>query len=127
MVVAGFWAMFCLTAAMLAVAMHSGYRGRRRRHLAAAPVALLCLAGAILLAEQMARARLFPPEPMRIHLVFAKLGVLLVVPVVVTGLLLWRAPRWRRWHRLAVFLFLAGVLAATGTGIWVFSQSVPRA
>lgn len=125
-VVTAFWVSFVVTLLAIAAALTSGWLRRRRWHLVLAPVAIAVLAVTIVLAEQMARARSFPPGPMHIHLAFAKTAALLVLPVIVTGLVLWRRDRWRRGHRLAVYLFLAVTITATCTGIWVFSLSMPR-
>jgi hypothetical protein len=86
---------------------------------------------AIVMAEQLGRARSFPQSEMRVHLVFAKTAAVLVLPVVITGVLLARARgsrvrTWRRAHRVCVIVFLAAALAATGTGVWVFSLSEVR-
>lgn len=124
---AAFWIAFVATLATLAGALWTGFRRRRRAHLLLGPVSLVCLAVAILLAERLASVRDFPREPLRIHLWFAKSGALLALPVIVTGLLLWRSPRWRVAHRVCVVLFVAVTLIATGTGLWIFSQSTPKA
>lgn len=87
---------------------------------------VLTLAVAIVFAELMARERVFPQEAMRVHLVFAKAAGFAVVPVVVTGLLLLRRPGVRRWHLRAVWLFLLLAAAATVTGVYAFTGSMPR-
>ncbi len=79
---------------------------------------------AILLTEKLARLYAFDPEVQRIHLIFAKAGGLLAIPVVLTGLLLWRKPGARRVHRLAVWIFVVATLLATATGVWMFSGAV---
>ena len=38
-----------------------------------------------------------------------------------TGIWLWRRPARRRWHRVSVFVWLTAVLAATGSGLWIFT------
>lgn len=125
-----FWAFFSATLAGLGATVWMGMRRRRRAHLLFAPMALALLAVTIFFAEQMARTRVFPADRMRIHLWFAKSAALLVLPVVVSGIVLARcpgpAPRARRAHRVCVGLFLVGAVAATGTGIWVFSLSRPQ-
>jgi hypothetical protein len=126
MIVLGFWVSFALTVVALALALVTGRRGRRRAHLVVGPLALVLLAIAILFAEKLASVRSFPPGALAVHLVFAKTGALLALPVIVTGLLLLRNPRWRRAHWCCVLLFLAGVLTATGTGAWVFARSTPQ-
>lgn len=126
MVLPLFWCMFVVTLAALGAALWSGLTARRRWHLWLGPLGLLSLAVTILLAERLARQRDFPPDVLRIHLFFAQAGALLALPVVVTGLALARNPRWRRWHRSAVIVFALVAVAATGTGIWMFSLSTPK-
>ena len=70
--------------------------------------------------EQLMRNYTFPPDELAFHLIFAKAGGLLVLPVVVTGIWLARSERARTFHRAAVVLWLVSVLAATGTGLWMF-------
>ena len=79
------------------------------------------------LTEELASAYEFPAEVKATHLMVAKAGGLLALPVIATGLWLWRDPRARVWHRVAVLLWLAIVLTATGTGLWMFSQGTLRA
>ena len=98
MIVLGFWVSFVLTVITLAVALVTGKRGQRRAHLVLAPISLVLLTITILFAEKLASVRTFPQAAMQVHLVFAKTGALLAVPVIVTGLLLWRDRRWRRAH-----------------------------
>jgi hypothetical protein len=121
-----FWTLFGATVLAMAAALASGWTRRRRLHLVAAPCALLLLAAAIVAAEALGAERVLPQGPLRIHLVFAKAGALLGLPVLATGIWLLRNPRARAWHLTAVLVFLAGVLAATATGIWMFAQSTPR-
>ncbi len=122
----GFWLSFGGTLVLLVVALVSGFRGRRRLHLWAGPLALVLLVVAILCTEALLRAYVFPAAALQFHLGFAKAGGLLALPVVVTGVWTWKRPAVRRWHRLAVLVFLAGALLATGTGLWLFAQAVPR-
>jgi Na+/H+-dicarboxylate symporter len=126
-----FWIAFGAALAALGAALLTGRARRRRLHLWVAPAALVLLGVAIVMAEQLGRARAFPPAQMRVHLVFAKAAACLVLPVVVSGVLLARARggkerRWRRAHGICVAVFLVAALAATGTGVWVFSLSTPR-
>jgi len=73
------------------------------------------------LTEELVRRYEFPPAALRTHLWFAKAGGLLALPVIATGVWLWRRPGARIWHRLAVVVWLVSVLAATGTGLWIFT------
>lgn len=121
-----FWVSACLAIAGLGVTYRAGRQRRRRLHVGMAIASMVALAVAIVLTELMARERDFPPEAMRVHLVFAKAAGFAVLPVVVTGVLLLRRPRVRRWHLRAVWLFLLLALAATVTGVYAFTGSVRR-
>jgi hypothetical protein len=58
--------------------------------------------------------------------VFAKAGGLMAIPVAISGIWLWRTERARRWHRIIVLLWLATVLTATATGLWMFSHGIVK-
>lgn len=124
--VPGFWVSFVVTLGLVSATVVLGLRRRRRPHLVLALTAIASLTVTIVLAERLGATRSFPPQILRVHLWFAKSATLALVPVVVTGVMLWRQPR-RRWlHRVAVLLFLALVVVATVTGTWMFSLSTPN-
>ena len=87
---------------------------------------ITALAFAIWFTEQLMRHYTFPADELAIHLVFAKAGGLMAIPVVVTGIWLWRSERARKWHRVMVFLWLASVVTATATGLWMFSLGTAK-
>jgi len=120
-----FWVFFSATLVALASALVTGLRRRRRLHLRLAPAALVLLVIAIVFAEQMGRTREFPPHEMSIHLMFAKSAAALVIPVVLSGLWLWRRGRGRRLHLICVVVFLLTTVTAASTGVWVYSLSTP--
>ena len=122
----GFWLAFGAAVLLLAVALVSGLRRRRRLHLVVAPLAMVALALAIVATEQLLRSYTFPADDLRFHLRFAKTAGLLALPVIGTGLWLWRRPAARRWHRLAVWAFVLATAAATCTGIWLFTRATLR-
>lgn len=122
-----FWIAFVSTVLLMIGALVAGLRGRRRLHLVLGPLTMVSLAVAIVLTEELMRQYVFPDATKRIHMVFAKAGGLLALPVVLTGLWLWRSERARRWHRASVVVWVVGVLAATGTGLWMFSEATPKA
>ncbi len=124
--VVGFWSSFVVTLVLVGATVWTGFTARRRAHLGLALAAVAMLTVTILLTERLVRAIDFPEAEMAIHLIFAKTGALLVLPVAVTGILTWRRPTWKKVHLTCVALFLLDVLIATGTGIWVFSLSTPR-
>lgn len=121
----GFWLAFATTVVLLVVSLVSGLLGRRRVHLVTGPLTMVMLGVAVLLTEQLMRGYRFPVEEMKIHLMIAKTAAALGLVVVATGVWLWRRPTARRWHKLAVWLFVVLTLVATGTGIWVFGLSEP--
>lgn len=122
-----FWCSFVATVLLLVAALFTGFLRRRRLHLWLGPLTMAMLAVTIVLTEELASAYEFPAEVKATHLMFAKAGGLLALPVILTGVWLWRDPRARLWHRVAVLLWLAIVLTATGTGLWMFSQGTLRA
>ncbi len=115
-----FWIAFVSTVLLLLASLFTGWRRIRKVHLVLGPATVVSLAVAIVLTEQLMRNYTFPPDELAFHLIFAKAGGLLVLPVVVTGIWLARSERARTFHRAAVVLWLVSVLAATGTGLWMF-------
>lgn len=122
-----FWIAFTATVVLLVGALWSAWVRRRRWHLFLGPATMVALAAAIVLTEQLMRRYDFPPDALKFHLYFAKAGGLLALPVVVTGVWLWRSESGRLWHRAAVLLWLVAVLLATGTGLWLFGQGSLKA
>ena len=121
-----FWIFFVLTVGLMVTALVTGFLRRRRLHLWVGPLTMVALGVTIKLTEELMGRYTFPQDVLRTHLVFAKAGGLLALPVIVTGIWLWRSEKARRWHKVAVWIWLASVLAATGTGLWMFSQGMPR-
>lgn len=121
-----FWTAFVATVLLMVGALITGFRGRRGLHLWLGPLTMVALTVAIVLTEELASRYEFPPDVLARHLVFAKAGGLLALPVIATGLWLWRDERARRWHLGCVIVWLVSVLAATGTGLWMFSHGVPK-
>ena len=116
-----------VTLVAVLMTVRTGRRGDRRAHLARALSTVGLLGVTILLALWLGEQREFPKEAMAIHKIVARTAGLLVLPVVCTGIMLWQRPSWRIAHQACVYLFLVVILAAVGTGIWVFSLSTPRA
>ena len=115
-----FWIALVVTVLLIVMALIAGMQGKRKIHLWLGPLAIVSLAIAIVLTENLMRNYTFPAEELAFHLVFAKAGGLLALPVVVTGIWLFRSERARSWHRIAVWVWLVSVLIATGTGLWMF-------
>lgn len=121
-----FWTAFVATVALIVVSLISGYRGGRRVHLITGPLTLVALVFAVMQTEALMRRYDFPQDELNTHLIFAKFGGAMALPVLLTGIWLWRRPQARVWHRIAVWLWLLGVLAATGTGLWIFTLATPK-
>ncbi|MFK7742333.1 MAG: hypothetical protein AB8H80_18615 [Planctomycetota bacterium] len=115
-----FWISFVLTVLLLVVSLVSGFGGKRKLHVVTGPLTIVSLAVAIWLTEQLMRQYEFPREELDFHLIFAKSGGLLALPVAITGIWYLRSPKARLWHRAAVLIWLVSVLMATATGLWVF-------
>jgi hypothetical protein len=122
-----FWTAFVTTVALLGLSLWTGFGRRRRFHLWLGPLTMVMVTVTIVLTEQLASRYEFPADIRATHLVYAKAGGLLALPVIVTGIWLWRQERARIWHRIAVLVWLVAVLAATGTGLWMFGAGVLRA
>lgn len=121
-----FWISFVTTVLLLVVSLITGWTRQRRAHLWLGPLTMVSLVVTIVLTEELVRGYDFPADVLRTHLWFAKAGGLLALPVIVTGVWLWRRPRARRAHQVAVYVWLVSVLAATGTGLWMFTQGTPK-
>ena len=121
-----FWIAFVVTVLLLVAALLTGATKRRRVHLVVGPLTMIALTVAIILTEQLLRSYEFPAGDLAFHLVFAKAGGLLAVPVIATGVWYWRSAKARLWHRAAVILWLVAVLTATATGLWLFSVGTPK-
>lgn len=121
-----FWIAFVVTVVAMVAALVTGLTRRRRLHLWLGPVTMVSLAITIVLTEELMGRYRFPPEALRFHLWFAKGAALLALPVIGTGIWLWRRPAARVWHRAAVWVWIVSVLVATGTGLWMFGQGTLR-
>jgi len=116
-----FWIAFVVTVVLIVAALITGFTRKRKAHLWTGPLTIVAMTIAIILTEQLMSNYEFPKDELAIHLVFAKAGGLLAIPVAATGIWLWRNEKARMWHRVSVFLWLASVLTATGTGLWMFA------
>lgn len=120
-----FWISFPVTLLLLVAALVTGLTRKRKVHLVLGPLALVSLTIAIVLAVLMGKTRVFPPEEMRIHRMIATTAGVLAILVALTGIRLVYSPRARLAHKIVVFVFMVAALAASGTGIWVFTLSKP--
>jgi hypothetical protein len=123
----GFWISFAVTLGLLVTSLVSGIRGGRRVHLVTGPLTLVMLGITIACTKILIRNYEFPAEQLRFHLKFSITATCAAVPVLLTGIWLWRSPAARLWHRLAVWTFVVLALTATGTGIWLFGYATLKA
>lgn len=114
-----------LTVAAIVVTLILGLKKRRRAHLVSAITTTVLLAVTVVFALLLGRVRDFPPDQMAIHKIFSHSATYTFLAVVLTGVMLWNAPGWRWVHRTCIALFLLATLAATCTGLWVYSLSTP--
>ena len=115
-----------LTAVAVVLTVRSGRRGDRRSHVLRALLTVALLIVSIVLALMLGQARNFPDPAMAIHKVIARTAGLLVLPVIFTGIMLWRRPGWRIVHRACVYGLIIALAVAIVTGTWVFSLSTPK-
>lgn len=124
------WTWFIATVLVLVAAvvatLVTGKRGRRKPHFVAASLAIVVLVAAIVQAEAIGNHYVFGEPLFSIHMFFAYAASCSVLPVVGTGIYLARRHRGRRLHVVAIVVFLALVVAATGTGVLMFTDSNPR-
>lgn len=121
-----FWISFVTTVVVMAAALATGWKRQRGPHMVLGILTMVSLGVTIWLTEELVRSYDFPADVKRTHLWFAKTGGLLALPVIVTGVALWRTEKARRWHKIAVYVWIVSVLTATGTGLWMFSQGTLR-
>lgn len=121
-----FWLAFGATVVLLVITLATGWRRQRRMHLVAGPLTVVALAVAVVMTERLMQNYTFPEAAKVIHLPCAKAGGLLVLPVAITGVWLMVSERARRWHTASVWVWLLSVVAATGTGVWMFVQGVAK-
>lgn len=121
----GFLSFLGLTVVGLVVTVIAGLKKQRRVHLFRALTTVVLLGVTIVFAFLLGGVRDFPPDEMAIHKIFSRTGAYMVIPVTFTGAMLWNRPGWRWAHRACIAVFLAGVLGAAVTGVWVLSLSTP--
>lgn len=122
-----FLSLLVTTVGLMVLTMHAGIRKHRRAHLARALATVALLCATVVFAYLMSKyERLLPEREMAIHRIFSMTVAVAVPAVAITGILLWRDARWRRWHRWCVGLLVTATAAAFGTGMWVLFLSTAR-
>lgn len=122
-----FVASLLVTLLLVVLALVTGRRARRRAHVRTVVAVFVSLLVTILCAERLGRsydlaaAGTITP----VHLTLAKITTLAFLGPVVTGLCLWRDPRWRPWHRRTVALALGLTSVALVTGTWMILAAEP--
>lgn len=114
----GFLLVFGATLALLGADLATGLTGRRRAHLVCVAFTVAGLAGSVVLAISFGRAYVFQPIIHGIHRTLATSVVVLVLPMLATGLTILAGRAGARpLHRRFAFLLLGVAVAATLTGV----------
>ena len=123
----GFVGSLVVTLVLVALAVLTGSKGRRRAHLASVVSTVGSLVVTIVLAVRMGRGydleaagRITP-----VHLTLARVASLALLAAIVGGILTWRNPRRRPLHQSLVFLALALTVLALVTGTWMVLAAEP--
>jgi hypothetical protein len=122
-----FGGFFALTLALLLGAVAAGKRHRRRLHLTIVAGAVAALVATIAAAIELGRhydlesAGVITP----IHHIFARAATASFLLPMVSGVLLWRRPQARGWHRICAAIAFALTLLASITGIWMLVLARP--
>ena len=123
----GFWLVFSLTLALLATDLLTGLTGRRGAHLTSVALTVVGLAGSVFLAIRSGHELRFEPRIHAIHRTLATGVVVLLIPMLATGIAILRGRvRARPVHRRFAYLLLTVAVAATVTGILMVRTGVPR-
>ena len=122
----GFVIALVVTVLLLALDVWSGKTARRRPHVVLACVTLVALAVAIYFAERVGSYWTFPKGPLNVHLGLAYAATILALCVALSGVLHLYGKAPRKVHAAIAWLFVAGVIAATATGVWIFTVGEPK-
>jgi hypothetical protein len=110
-----------LTVLLIAADLWTGFRGRRRLHVACALTTVLSFAIAVFFAEQVGQHWKFdPPIYLYIHLSAAYTATALALMTVMSGTLHFFRKMGRTWHKRLALLFVVFVLLSTGTALLMF-------
>ncbi len=124
---AAFFAALAATVIALAVSIALAHKHRRTAHVQAVGVMLGFLVLTLVAAEALGRRFTFVQQAYDLHMPFAYAAAGLLVLPLVTGALHWKGKVTRRAHVVTVGVWLLAVLAALGTGVWMFSGATPKA
>ena len=126
--VAPFAAFLGLTLSLLAGAVATGLRARRRIHLTLVSCTVLSLAVTIFFAGRL--GRLYDLEAAGwitpVHLSIARLCTAAYLLPFGTGLWTLRHPEGRPWHRRAAFFVVGLTVLTAATGTWMILASPER-
>lgn len=113
-------------AGLLTVTVWTGVRGARRAHFASLAVVVPAFGFTLFVAESVGRAYRFAERAFAVHMVFAWLATGLLLAALGSGFVRLARPTQRRLHRWCVGAFLAALLLAVGTGLWMMSTGERR-
>src|SRR6187397_1938678 len=123
----GFVVFLALTLALLGLAVATGLRALRRRHISCVVAAILSLAVTIYFAEKLGRhydlgaAGANTP----IHLALAKVTTACYLLPIASGITTIYRPAARRWHRRLAFLVLGMTVLTACTGTAMLLLATP--
>lgn len=109
-----------LAIAALAATVLAGWSGRRRLHFVCVAGSILLLSSAIVQADIFGRAFIFSPLRLRLHLTLALAALACLPGVTWTGIGVVLGRTRRQVHGLWVVIFLAFVVLAVASAIWMF-------
>jgi hypothetical protein len=121
-----FIAFLGLTVLLLGLDIVTGKRRRRRLHLACVACTWPVLVTTIVLAETVGKFWRFPFTPLTVHLCFAYAASGAAFLASLAGFLHLKGRIARGVHARLAWLFVGLALAATLTGIWIFTVGTRR-
>ncbi len=121
-----FFAALGATVVALAAAIAYARRHRVRAHVTSVGVMLVCLLATLLAAETLGRRFEFDEGAHAVHMPIAYATAGLLVLPLLSGALHWRGRVSRKVHVAAVAVWLAALVAALGSGLWMFSGATER-
>jgi len=118
----GLFVSLAVTVVVLLAAMYWGHKKQLKAHLAGVGVFLVVFLVTVFFAEMLGRHYSFTQPSFGVHLTVAILTSLGTVAPLLTGHQHWKGKATLRAHRLVVSVWLVGIIAAVGTGMWMLTS-----
>jgi len=120
----GLFASLGATVVVLAIAMWLAKQHRIKAHIGGVVGFLVLFGVTLVFAETLGRRYDFAEPAYTIHLTLAFTATALAVVTVGTGIYHYRrmAKESLRAHKVSIGLFLVGIVAALGTGVWMLAE-----